>query len=151
MKYLSYFVLSFALTFLISCSEEINLNGDFKETAVVYGLLDHADSLHFVKITRAFIGPGNPIELAKIPDSNYFDQVDVTVSEYVNDLLTRTWVLKDTVVHNKDIDGAFYAPEQKVYYFQTLPTTISSMGVPGTVQVSPNQMLTSLNPEALID
>ncbi len=133
---------------LTSCSEDVNLNGDFKETAVVYGILDHADSIHYVKITRAFIGPGNALEIAKIPDSNYFDQVDVTVAEYVGGSLTRTWILRDTIVQNKDIDGAFYAPEQKVYYFQTLPTVTSSMGVPGTVQVSSNSMLTSLNPSA---
>lgn len=142
------FIFGLFTLILTSCSEEVNLNGDFKETAVVYGLLDHADSIHYVKITRAFIGPGNAVEISKIPDSNYFDQVDVTVSEYVGDALTRTWILRDTVVTNKDIDGAFYAPEQKVYYFQTLPTKFSSMGVPGTVQVSSNPMLTSLNPEA---
>lgn len=133
---------------LTSCSEDVNLNGDFKETAVVYGLLDHADSIHYIKITKAFIGPGNALEIAQIPDSNYFDQVDVTVSEFVSGSLTRTWILRDTIVQNKDIDGAFYAPEQKVFYFQTLPTITSSMGVTGTVQVSSNTLLTSLKPEA---
>ncbi len=147
MKSLS-LLIGICILILTSCSEEVNLNGDFKETAVVYGLLDHADSIHYVKITRAFIGPGNALEIAKIPDSNYFDKVDVTVAEYVGGSLTRTWILRDTIVQNKDIDGAFYAPEQKVYYFQTLPTVTSSMGVAGTVQVSSNPMLTSLNPTA---
>ncbi len=138
--------LSIILTFLTSCNEEVNLTGDFKETAVVYGLLDHADSLHYVKITRAFIGPGNALEIAQIPDSSYFDNVELTVSEYLGSALQRTWLLNDTIVTNKDVDGAFYAPEQKVYYFKTLPTVTSSMGVPGTVQTSPNPLLTSLKP-----
>ena len=145
MKYIPIY-LSIIVTFLTSCSEEVNLTGDFKETAVVYGLLDHADSLHFVKITRAFIGPGNALEIAQIPDSSYFDNVELTVSEYLGGALQRTWLLQDTIVTNKDVDGAFYAPEQKVYYFKTLPTVISSMGVPGTVQTSPNPLLTSLKP-----
>ena len=34
------------LCIIFSCSEKIDLIGDFKETAVVYGLLDHSDSLH---------------------------------------------------------------------------------------------------------
>ena len=68
------------MTVLISCNEKINYIGEFKETAVVYGLLDHADSIHYVKINRAFIGPGNAIDIAQIPDSNYFSQVDATVS-----------------------------------------------------------------------
>ena len=137
-----YLVLVLAL--FTNCSEEVNLNGDFKETAVVYGLLDHSDSLHFIKITRAFIGPGNALEIAQIPDSSYFDDVELTVSEYVGGIFQRSWLLSDTIVTNKDVDGAFYAPEQKVYYFKTLPTVISSMGVPGTVQTSSNPLLTSL-------
>ncbi|MFY7944302.1 MAG: hypothetical protein ACOVNZ_06950, partial [Crocinitomicaceae bacterium] len=112
MKYISiYFALSLAI--LTSCSEEINLSGDFKETAVVYGLLDHSDSLHFIKITRAFIGPGNALEIAQIPDSSYFENVELTVSEYIGGVFQRTWLLQDTIVTNKDVDGAFYAPEQK--------------------------------------
>jgi len=136
------------ISFFYSCSEKVNLIGDFKETAVVYGLLDHSDSIHFIKITRAFIGPGNALEIAKIPDSNYFNQVEATVSEFVDGTLTRTWVLEDTIVENKDTNGAFYGPEQKVYYFRTLPTTVSSSGLNGVIQTSPNPQLTSLNPDA---
>ncbi len=128
---------------MTSCSEKVNLYGDFKETAVVYGLLDHADSVHFIKITRAFIGPGNALEIAQIPDSNYFDQVDLTVSEYVNGAMTRTWTLEDTIVTDKDTNGVFYAPEQKVYYFKTLPT-----GTNGAIQTSSNPLKSSLNPDA---
>jgi hypothetical protein len=147
MKYISIY-LSLFLAVLSSCSEKFNLNGDFKETAVVYGLLDHADSLHFIKITRAFIGPGNALDIAQIADSSYFDNVELTVSEYIGGVFQRTWLLQDTVVENKDVDGAFYAPEQKVYFFKTLPTIISSMGVPGTIQTSFDPLLTSLKPGA---
>jgi len=147
------FIKSYIFSLLIfltySCSTKVNLTGDFKETAVVYGLLDHSDSIHFIKITRAFIGPGNALEIAKIPDSSYFNQVDATISEFVNGNLTRTWVLKDTIVENKNTNGAFYGPEQKVYYFRTLPTTVSSSGLNGVVQTSPNPQLSSLNPDAI--
>lgn len=136
------------ISFFYSCSEKVNLIGDFKETAVVYGLLDHSDSIHYVKITRAFIGPGNALEIAKIPDSSYFNQVEATVSEFVDGNLIRTWVLEDTIIENKDTNGAFYGPEQKVYYFRTLPTTVSSSGLNGVIQTSPNPQLTSLNPDA---
>lgn len=136
------------VSFVYSCSEKVNLIGDFKETAVVYGLLDHSDSIHFIKITRAFIGPGNALEISKIPDSSYFNQVEATVSEFVNGTLTRSWILEDTIIDNKETDGAFYGPEQKVYYFKTLPTTVSSSGLNGVIQTSPNPQLTSLNPDA---
>jgi hypothetical protein len=86
---------------LSSCNEKIDLLGDYQETAVVYGLLDHADSLHYIKITRAFIGPGSAVDLAQISDSSYFNQVNATVTEFIGGVVTRTWILKDTIVTNK--------------------------------------------------
>jgi len=110
-------------TFITSCNEKVDLIGDFTETAVVYGLLDKADSVHYIKINRAFIGPGNSLEIAQIPDSNYFDQIDATITEYVNDVQTRQWVLQDTIIENKETGGVFYAPLQKLYYFATSPSS----------------------------
>ena len=141
LKYLSIFVAG-ALA-LNSCEEDIILDGDFVETAVIYGLLDQADSIHFVKITRAFIGPGSALDIAQIPDSSYFDQVEATVSEVVNGQVTRTWELQDTTVQDKDTNGLFYGPEQKVFYFKTLPT-----GPLEAIQTSPNPQLSSLIPTA---
>ncbi|MFM8962364.1 MAG: hypothetical protein ACKOGD_00805 [Sphingomonadales bacterium] len=128
---------------LSSCEEDIILDGDFVETAVVYGLFDQADSIHMIKITRAFIGPGSALDIAQIADSNYFDQVDATISEVVNGQVTRTWTLKDSIVQDKDTNGLFYGPEQKVYYFKTLPT-----GPLEAIQTSPNPLMSSLIPTA---
>ena len=128
---------------LSACEDDIKLDGDFVETAVVYGLLDQADSLHFIKITRAFIGPGSALDNALIPDSSYFDQVEATVSEVVNGQVTRTWELKDTIVQDKDTNGVFYGPAQKVFYFKTLPT-----GPLEAIQTSTNPLMSSLKPTA---
>lgn len=136
------------IVILFSCNEQIELSGDFKETAIVYGLLDHSDSMHYVKITRAFIGPGNAVDIAQIEDSSYFNSVYATIEELQGGTVTRTWVLSDTIIENKDTNGVFFAPTQKVYYFKTLPTTISTSGVFGTVQTSPDPQLSSLNPNA---
>ncbi len=102
-----------------SCKEDINLIGEIEETAIVYGLLDVADSVHYIKITRAFIGPGSSLDIAKIPDSSYFNQVQATITEYVNGVQTNQWNLTDTTILNKDVNGAFYAPSQKVFCFYT--------------------------------
>jgi hypothetical protein len=143
-KYLYFIFISLGLIVLNSCNEKIELIGDFVETAVVYGLLDQADSLHYIKINRAFIGPGNALEIAQIADSSYFTNVDATISEYLNGILTRSWLLRDTILDNKDPNGVFYAPEQKVYYFKTMPT-----GFNGVIQTSTNPQMTSLNPQAI--
>lgn len=103
---------------LTACNDEIEQIGSGEEAAVVYGLLDSNDSLHYIKITKAFVGSGNSLVTAQIEDSNYFKQVDVIVEELTNNAVTRTWVLKDTIIPNKE-SGVFYSPEQKVYFFKT--------------------------------
>lgn len=114
-----YAVSAFAILNLTSCNEDIDITGDAEETAVVYGLLNSADSFHYIKINRAFISNENSLEIAQIPDSNYFEKVDAVVTEVdENDVVLRTWNLRDTILTNKE-PGVFYNPEQKVYYFQT--------------------------------
>ena len=133
------------LTVLVSsCSEKIDLVGDFQETAVIYGLLDQADTLHFIKITRAFIGPGDAMQIAQIADSSYFNQVDATITEELNGNVTRTWQLKDTLIQDKNTNGVFYGPIQKVYYFKTLATGQNEVQV-----ISPNPNETSLHKDAI--
>ena len=100
-----------------SCKEDVDLIGEFTETAIIYGLLDKADTVHMIKINRAFIGPGNSLQIAQIPDSSYFKQVTATVTEVGG--LNRVWTLQDTIIDNKDPNGVFYAPNQKLYYFET--------------------------------
>lgn len=120
-SFFSIFLLS--SIFLTSCNDKVELVGDFTETAIVYGLLNKSESIHFIKINRAFIGPGNSLEIAQIPDSSYFDQVDATVTEFIGGVQTREWTLIDTLIENKDTDGVFYAPTQKLYYFATTSTS----------------------------
>lgn len=117
-----------------SCNEKIDLIGDFTETAVVYSLLDQSDTIHYVKINRAFIGPGNSLEIAQIPDSNYFDQIDAKITEFVGGIVTREWVLQDTLIENKETNGVFYAPTQKLYYFKT--TSAAPLNVNGTYHLN---------------
>lgn len=122
-KYFSGLLLLISILAFQSCKEDVDLIGEFKETAIVYGLLDKSDSVHMIKINRAFIGPGNSIEIAAIPDSNYFENLVVTVEERVSGSLQRSWTLMDTIVDNKDVNGIFYAPQQKLYYFETPPSS----------------------------
>ena len=122
-KYFSGLLILVSILAFQSCKEEVNLIGNFEETAIVYGLLDKSDSVHMIKINRAFVGPGNSIEIAAIPDSNYFDNLVVTVEEHVLGNLQRSWTLMDTLVENKDENGIFFAPEQILYYFETPPSS----------------------------
>lgn len=122
MKFLSLIGLFATILLLGSCKDDLNLIGSFEETPVIFGILDPADSVHYIKINRTFIGNGtqNAYDLAMNPDSNYFENVSCTISEYDgNGALVRTFTLHDTIIENKDPNGVFYAPEQKVYVFYT--------------------------------
>jgi hypothetical protein len=119
---LLWFVASLFMFFFIACSEDIDLSPDGKETAIVNALLDQSDSIHYVRINRAFYGGTNALEIAQIPDSSYFKQVDAYVYEVANGDTLRSWKLRDTLVSNKDTNGVFFAPQQKLYYFKTKST-----------------------------
>ena len=113
----SYLLFFLVMAILSACETDFEVNAPWKETAIVYGLLDQSDSVHYIKINRAFIGPGNALEFAQIPDSNYFENIEASVTEIINGNIVRTWELSDTLIADKDENGVFYAPEQKVYYF----------------------------------
>ncbi|WP_343603723.1 hypothetical protein [Fluviicola sp.] len=121
----SLYAIILASTALVtSCKDDIDFAGDHVETPVLFGLLDKNDSLHYVKLTRTFGGSNNSIDVALIADSSYFQNAEIVVEEWAslppNNVFTkvRSWILKDTVLTNK-VAGAFYSPNQKVYYFQT--------------------------------
>lgn len=128
---------SFLLVFFLgACKDDIDLSPDGKETAIVYALLDQSDSIHYVRINRAFYGGTNALEIAQIPDSSYFKQVDATISELFNGKIIRSWKLRDTIVSNKDTNGVFYAPQQKLYYFATDKETALKPGYTYKLNVS---------------
>lgn len=105
-----------------SCSTDVDLYADFKDITVVYGLLDVTQDTNFIKINRAFMGYGNANDIALIADScNYPGKLDCKLIEYRANLESNNYVktqeypLDTITIHNKDL-GAFYAPDQLVYY-----------------------------------
>ena len=124
-------LLSFVLLFN-ACSTDVDLYADYKDITVVYGLLDSDKDTNYVKINKAFLGPGNALEIALIADScNYPYKLDAKINEYrasvgSNDYQkTRTLQLDTITIHNKDQEGFFYSNDVRmVQYSQTnLPKT----------------------------
>ncbi len=107
-----------ALTLLFSCEKSLNVNADWKDITVVYGILDQTQDTTFIKVTKAFLGAGDAMQFAKIPDSSYYrDSLSVTLDEYSGETFKRTIQLGITTVHNKLAgDSVFYFPDQVLYY-----------------------------------
>ena len=103
---------------IAGCSTKVELNTEWRDTTIVFGLLDQKDDYHYVKINKAFLGTGDYYDYAMIRDSSEYSLVNARVEELSGGTVIATYTLRDTLLLNKSIDGVFYAPEQTVYYFK---------------------------------
>ncbi len=73
-----YLLLSVLLT-LIACSNDFDINGDFREEIVVYGLLDCGSDTNFIRIQKTFLTEGSALASAADPGSNFYLENELTV------------------------------------------------------------------------
>lgn len=65
---------------LSACDNEVDINADWKEILVVYGLLDPLDSVQYIKINKAFLNENqNALKVAQNPDSLFIKEARVTL------------------------------------------------------------------------
>lgn len=105
-----------------SCSSDVDIYADYKEITVIYGLLDAKVDTNYIKINKAFLGPGNALQIAQEEDSClYPGKLNARIVEYITYGWNNTQVqgrvipLDTITIHNKK-PGVFYAPDQLVYY-----------------------------------
>ncbi len=72
-KYVFFLLLCFSL-FLQNCETEFNITSDWKEITIAYGILNHNDSDHFIRIQKAFLDENtSALKIAAIADSLYHE------------------------------------------------------------------------------
>lgn len=100
------------------CSNEVDLYADYKDITIVYGILNASDDTTWIKITKAFSGPGNALEIAHNPDSsNYPYKLDATLIGRVNSNDLTPIILDTTTIYHKlEGDSIFYFPSQLMYF-----------------------------------
>ena len=70
------------LGLILACENEVDLNTDFEETAVVFGLLDHNADTQFIKINKTFLDDKeSAIDLAQQGDRIFYDSLKVSLIE----------------------------------------------------------------------
>jgi len=105
--------------FLLSCDTDFDLNAEWQDITVVYGILDQTQSTHYIRIQKAFLGDGNVMHMALEPDSNlYPSKLNVKMEEWNGTVLQRQWQLDTISIENKE-PGIFFSPVQPLYYFQS--------------------------------
>ena len=121
-----YLILSvFAIVFT-ACETDFDVNAEWEETTVVFGLLDASKDIQFIKINKAFLGKASAELMASFSDSVNYMPADLEVILYkidfnpdflnYNDTIDFR-VLKDTVIEKED--GLFSIENNIVYYFKS--------------------------------
>lgn len=101
-----------------ACSNELDITADYKETTIIYGLLNQADTVQYVQVFKGFLDENtNALLLAQNPDSVFYDDsVDVQLSDG-----SQTYTLERILGPNRDA-GVFVDSPNYVY---RLPATIA--------------------------
>jgi hypothetical protein len=103
------------LMLLISCETDFEINSKWKDITVVYGLLDQTESVHYIKINKAFLGDGDAMEYAAIEDSSsYGGNIEVSLAEEIAGVITREITFDTTSTYTKE-PGLFYYPHQVLF------------------------------------
>ncbi len=105
---------------VLSCSEEFNLIAPKQETPVVFGFLSVTDTAQYIRVQRAFRDAEiSAVELAQIPDSIYYTDATVTLTDVEESLVyTLDQVDGNTEGYPKE-DGAFANDPNILYKVKT--------------------------------
>ena len=122
-----YLILSvFAIAFT-SCETDFDVNTEWEEVTVVYGLLDsgndHKNQL--IKINKAFLGKMDALQMAQYADSINFNPNNLDVNIYrirngsiIDSIaLDTTIIIKDSLTNNGDT-GIFSIDNNIIYTFE---------------------------------
>ena len=108
------------LLLFISCETDFNVNAEWEEVTVVFGLLDQTQDKQYIRINKAFLGNESAYVMASVADSINYNPENLEVkihklSSSGNILSTK--ILIDTIMY-KD-DGVFSSEGNIIYIFDS--------------------------------
>jgi hypothetical protein len=116
-----YLILSVFAVVFTACETDFDVNATWEEVIVVYGLLDAGDGkeLQQIKISKAFLGEMDALQMAQYADSINFDpnDLDVKIFRIKNNEVTDT-VSLSAVTANRD-EGIF---NEKIIIYEFVNT-----------------------------
>jgi hypothetical protein len=107
--------------FFSACKTDFKLTSNWKETMVIYALLNQSDSVQYIKINRTFLGPVNAYQMAAVHDStNYRYLLNVKLERWSigGGQLLGTYSIDTTTMLTQDA-GAFANSPQVLYRVHT--------------------------------
>jgi len=118
MKHLFVFftVCIFTTAAITGCSTKFNVDAPYKNITLVYGILDNADSVHYIRIQKSFLSATlSAYDMAKVSDSSFYPQLNVVLKAYNNSgslvsIMPLTKIDLNTVGQQKDTGTFFTSP-----------------------------------------
>ena len=98
-----------------SCQTDFDVNSDWKEITIVYGLLDQNQDVQYIKINKAFLGEGDALQMASISDSLNYDTLDleVKINKRKNGNIVDSIFLSPTILEK---DDGIFSTENNIIY-----------------------------------
>jgi len=106
------------VTLFSACETEFNVNADWKEVTVVYGLLDQSQDKQYVRINKAFLGDEDAYVMASVADSINYNPNNLKVKiEKISSSgnILDAKILTDTIMFKED--GIFSVEDNIIYVF----------------------------------
>ena len=60
-------ILILSIVLFSACSTDLDVNADFRETPIMFGLINQSDSINYIRLQKAYSNEdGNALEIARI-------------------------------------------------------------------------------------
>jgi hypothetical protein len=106
------------LLFSISCSTDVDINGEYQDVPVIFCVLDPSQEYQYVKVNKLFLGEASAIEIAKISDSLFYDNVSVSMTQMNGNTVAGTWQFEAV---NMPKDDGIFASDKNIVYRSKIP------------------------------
>jgi hypothetical protein len=115
-----------SIALFASCDNDLQIIADWKDVPVVYGILNAEDSVHYIKLNKAFLGRGDVMMMAQEFDSLHYAGEDVGLrlleqekawipSQNGEGWLTISTIELEPTDEFEKPEGAFSSPTQIIY------------------------------------
>lgn len=117
-------------TMVSGCDNEIHINAPYKETIVIYGLLDPNDTIQYIKVNKAFLNENmGALEEAKNTDSLYLDSTHVELKRLSTGQIIlctpENTIIKDSGIFGND-KNILWVTREKIFANEEYEITVTN-------------------------
>ena len=113
LKKIKFIIVVFIILFvtLVQCKNDFKVNEDWSDISVVYGLISSKDTVHYIRLSKAFLGEQDAYQMAQVSDSLYYKNAIVYIEE--DGTSNKIYFSKDSTIQK---DSGIFAYNKNIYY-----------------------------------